>query len=170
MSDIVVVVGFQAEEVARTVLKSRPDAIIAVNHNFADTGTAASLRLGATFAKGEVIGLDGDLLISRASLELFFDSKHTLIGITEIVTKEPHSVSLNNGFVDEFDTETDTGWEWCGPVALSKSDCLNLGDRHIYQGLIKLLPIAAVAVDAVEIDFPNDIERAKVWINRQDEF
>ena len=68
IDDIIVVVGFQAEEVARTVWKTRPDAIIAINHEFADKGTAASLRLGATLAQSEIVGLDGDLLICFVKL------------------------------------------------------------------------------------------------------
>jgi choline kinase len=170
VKDIVVVVGFQAEEVARTVWKIRPDALIAINHDFAATGTAASLRLGAKLAQDEVIGLDGDLLISRESLKPFLESKHPLIGIVETASQEPHSVALNNGFVDEFDVHHDSGWEWCGPVALSKIDCLKMGDRHVYQGLINLLPIAAMQVNAIEIDYPSDLERAKEWISKQDEF
>ena len=170
ISDIVVVVGFQAEEVARTVWKTRPDALIAINHNFADTGTAASLRLGATLAQEEVVGLDGDLLISKESLKPFLDSKYPTIGIMETASQAPHSVRLNNGFVVEFDAKPDSGWEWCGPVALPKIDCLRLGDKHVYQGLINLLPIQAVPVDAVEIDYPYDLERAKEWITKQNDF
>jgi choline kinase len=170
VNDIIVVVGFQAEEVARTVWKSRPDALIAINHEFENTGTAASLRLGATLAQTEIVGLDGDLLISRESLKPFMETKHPMIGIVETISQEPHSVILKNGYVEGFDVEIESGWEWCGPVALSRNDCLNLGEKHIYQGLIAMLPILAAPVNAVEIDYPNDIARAEDWITKQSDF
>ena len=167
VKDLVIVVGYQGKEVAREVLKKRPDALIALNHDFANTGTAASLKLGAALGENRVVGLDGDLLIARDSLMPFLVSDRNLIGVMEIQSRDAHLVKYVNGFVEEFDTKEKTDWEWSGPINMPKNECMELGNKHVYQGLINSLPIAAVPIQAIEIDYQSDIARAEDWIGRQ---
>jgi len=170
VKDVVVVVGYQGKEVAREVWKKRPDALIALNHQFATTGTAASLKLGAAIAPDRVVGLDGDLLIARDSLTPFLVSDQTLIGVMEHQSQDAHLVRFVNGFVEEFDTEVKSNWEWSGPINLSKDECKELGEKHVYQGLINSLPIPAIPIQAIEIDYQSDIARAEDWIRHQNVF
>lgn len=165
--DIIVVVGFRAEQVAMEVWNNRPDAIVAINHRYKTTGTACSLRLGASVASERVVGLDGDVLLSQASIDTFLNSQKNLLGVMALSSKNPHMVKIVKNFVTEFDTNDNTGWEWTGPVTLSKLECKDIGDGHVYQGLLGLLPIQAVKVEGIELDYPEDISRCEHWLDGQ---
>lgn len=168
--DIVVVVGFQGRELANEVWKFRPDVMIAINHDFLTTGTAASLRAGARVAKERVVGLDGDVLISRESLRFFLESNEDLLGVMNISSNDPHKVKYSEGLVHEFDTAVPTEWEWSGPLSIPKKRCMELGNGHVYEGLKNQLPIKGVPIDGIEIDYPQDIQRAEDWISGQIEY
>jgi choline kinase len=170
VKNLVIVVGYQGQEVAREVWKHRPDALIALNHEFANTGTAASLKVGAALAESRVVGIDGDLLISRQSLKPFLESNQTLIGIVESQSRDAHLVKYVRGCVEEFDTKEESNWEWSGPINVSKNECMDLGEKHVYQGLKSILPIPALPIEGIEIDYQSDIPRAEDWISRQNEF
>ena len=167
VQDIVVVVGFQGRELANEVWKFRPDVTIAINHDFSTTRTAASLRIGARVAKERVIGLDGDVLVSQESLRFFLESNEDLLGIMKVGSTDPHKVKYSEGLVWEFDTDAPTEWEWTGPLSISKTRCMEIGDGHVYEGLKNQLPIKGVPIDGIEIDYPQDIQRAEDWISAQ---
>jgi choline kinase len=165
--EVIVVVGFKADEVAREVWNSRPDAIIVLNHRFQTTGTASSLSLGARISSERLVGLDGDVLLSRASLNQFLNSDENLLGVMGLSSNNPHKVKIENDFVTEFDTSEHSDWEWTGPVNISKFACKNIGDGHIYQGLSSLLPIRAMVVDGIELDYFDDISKCEEWLDGQ---
>lgn len=164
---VIVVVGYKAELVAREVWKTRTDSIVVINHRFETTGTASSLRLGAKISSERLIGLDGDVLLSPASLDRFLHSDENLLGVSEVSSINPHMVKIENDFVTEFDTLEDSNWEWTGPVSISKSECKDLGDGHVYQGLSSLLPIKAYKIDGIELDYATDILRCEEWLGKK---
>lgn len=168
--DIVVVVGFKAKELARHVWTIRPDAKIAINHDFASTGTAASMAIGAKIASDRVFGLDGDVLISNSTLDKFMQSQKNLLGVMPLQSKKSHPVLIKDDHIVEFDTNIPTNWEWTGPFMLERKIVLELGSAHVYQGLKSLLPLRSLVVDGVELDYVEDLPEVERWIGEQNQF
>ena len=164
VENIVVVVGFQGRELSRIVKQLRPDATIVENPAYQKTKTAASLVIGAAHLKGRVVALDGDILIAKESLDLFLNSDTDLLGILKTESVEPHLVLFEEGFIKEFNYLKSSGFEWVGPLNMSQENCLKLGSGHVFEGLTNFLPLPAIEVDLVEIDFPTDLERAEKWL------
>jgi choline kinase len=164
VEDIVVVVGFKGAELSDVVKKIRPDAKIVENPNFQTTKTASSLVIGAGLAKERVVALDGDILISNKSLDIFLSSDNDLLGVMKTESVEPHGVLLEDGLLKEFYDSKSSEFEWVGPLNISRENCLKLGSGHVFEGLTNFLPLPAVEVDLVEIDFPIDLERAEKWL------
>jgi hypothetical protein len=48
---------------------------------------------------------------------------------------------------------------------LDRDFCLKLGKGHIYEGLINHLPIEAIEVNGIEIDYHEDISKAEEWLS-----
>lgn len=158
------VVGFQGLELSRVVKEIRPDAKIVENPNFQTTKTASSLVIGASLSKERVVGLDGDILITKESLDLFLASNNDLLGIMKTESVEPHGVLLEGGLIKQFHHSKSSEFEWVGPLNISRENCLKLGSGHVFEGLTNFLPLPAVEVDLVEIDFPIDLGRAEKWL------
>jgi choline kinase len=165
--EVIVVVGFRAKQVAREAWNTRPDAIVVLNHRYQSTGTASSLRLGARISTERLVGLDGDVLLSKASLKTFLNSHENLLGIMALSSHIPHKVKIEKDFVMEFDTPENSDWEWTGPINISKLECENIGDSHVYLGVTKLLPMRAMKVDGIELDYQDDILRCEEWLDGQ---
>jgi choline kinase len=165
--ELILVVGFKAELVAREAWNTRSDAIVVINHRFQNTGTASSLSLGAQISTERLVGFDGDILLSKACLDKFLSTNENLIGIMPISSHDAHKVKLENDLVLEFDTLEYSNWEWTGPVNISRHDCRNIGEGHVYQGISRLLPMKAIILDGVELDYPSDILRCEEWLDNQ---
>jgi choline kinase len=164
VEDIIVVVGFQGAKLSHMVKEIRSDAKILENPNFQTTKTASSLVIGAGLSKERVVGLDGDILISKESLNEFLASNNDLLGVMKTESVEPHGVLLEGGLIKQFHHSKSSQFEWVGPLNISREDCLKLGSGHVFEGLRNFLPLPAVEVDLVEIDFPIDLERAEKWL------
>jgi choline kinase len=164
VEDIIVVVGFQGAKLSHMVKEIRSDAKIVENPNFQTTKTASSLVIGAGLSKERVVGLDGDILITKESLDLFLASNKDLLGIMKTESVEPHGVLLEGGLVKQFNHSKSSKFEWVGPLNISRENCLKLGSGHVFEGLTHFLPLPAVEVDLVEIDFPIDLGRAEKWL------
>jgi choline kinase len=165
--ELIVVVGFRAEQVAREVWSPRPDAIVVLNHQYRTTGTASSLSLGSKIASERLVGLDGDVLLSKASINTFLNSHENLLGIMPLSSNNPHKVKIEKDFLTEFDTTEKSDWEWTGPINISKFECMDIGDRHVYQGLSNYLPMKAIKVDGIELDYLEDVLRCEDWLDGQ---
>ena len=165
--ELIVVVGFKAELVAREVWITRTDAIVVINHRFQNSGTASSLSLGARICSERVVGLDGDVLLSKASLDKFLSTNENLLGVMQISSYDAHKVKFENELILEFDTSENSNWEWTGPISISRNDCKNIGEGHVYQGISNLLPMKGTIVDGVELDYPSDVLKCKDWLDGQ---
>ena len=66
----------------------RSDVIFAFNHDYATTGTAASLAHGAHGADGDVISLDGDLLVHPDHFRLFLEAPRPCLGVGPATTTD----------------------------------------------------------------------------------
>lgn len=173
--DIRVVVGFRAEDVINDALQIRRDITFVMNHHYAETGTMASLALGARYGKKRIVSVDGDLLLPPGILTKFCRRQSRCIGITPGKTEEGIKVEYSsNGerkFVKRFVSNTKSKalkMEWSGLLNLPKHYLLNeqeegLGDEHVYFVIEKQLPIEAVVINCFEIDTPKDYENALIW-------
>jgi choline kinase len=172
VDDVVVVVGYQAEQVIEAVRPLRPDAIFAFNHDYATTGTAASLAKGCRGATGDVISLDGDLLVHPEDFDDFLRAPRPCLGVAPATTTHAvHArvVGENGSTAVVGFNEVGDGLEWTGllrvPGALvEEAEAGHATRGHVFEMLAPHLPMQALHVRAREIDTPADYDRALEWL------
>jgi choline kinase len=172
VDDVVVVVGHQAEDVIDVVSGSRPDAVFAFNHDYSTTGTAASLVLGAHGAPGDIISLDGDLLVHPEDFRGFVESRDPCLGVAPANTTDAviaHVEDRSGAPAVTSFSRQGPGLEWTGLLRIpsrvlheARGDATAHG--HVYELLTPHLPLAGRHVRAREIDTPDDYDRAVEWI------
>jgi choline kinase len=165
---IVIVVGYQASEVMRTVLEKRSDAVFIVNHDYRTTNTLHSLKMGACALDEPFISLDGDLLPTPEAVRTIAHAPCPCIGIKKTYSEEPVCVELGQrrmvtGFTREF-----REYEWTGLAKLHSRDVAEAeGAEYVYQAVERILPVSSVEVDCVEIDTIRDLQEAEKWMKEQ---
>lgn len=162
--EVIVVVGFKGRELADTVKKIRPDSVVVINHNFMQTKTAGSFTLGSKFGGKRLVSLDGDLLTTRATLNKFIYSEINLLGLSRVQSVTPVYTEVLKDNVINFSYEVPTNYEWTGLANLSQELSQNLGDKHMFQGIQKFLPMNFVEINCIEIDEISDLYRMEKWI------
>jgi choline kinase len=170
--DIVVVVGHQARDVIDVVSTLRRDVVFAFNHEYATTGTAASLALGCRGARGDVISLDGDLLVHPGDFHAFLAADGSCLGVAPPTTTDAvyTSVSEHDGVASATGfSRSGPGLEWTGLLRVPGEVVQAAHDErrtagHVYEMLLPHLPIPVRDVRAREIDTPADYERAVEWM------
>ncbi len=168
--DVVVVVGYMADAVIEVIRDLRKDITIALNHQFAFTGTAASLAKGSRVAGDWVVSLDGDLLIDREDFYRIAAHDGACLGILPTQSSEPVCVRLseNGDQIIDMSQAWVSQWEWSGVIRAPRADVINFGSLHVYQGAISSLPMAYEVVNCVEIDHPSDISLAEQWLDQRE--
>lgn len=168
VEDVVFVVGYQARKVIDAVLGYRTDVAFAFNRDYKTTGTAASLALGCHGAPGDIVSLDGDLLVHPDDFRAFTAAPGACIGVAPPTTSDAVYATVRDGAATSFNRAGD-GLEWTGLLRVA-------GDRvaaaretggtrgHVYEMLAPALPIPAREVRAREIDTPEDYDRAVAWL------
>lgn len=165
VEDVVVVAGFRSQLVIDLLREVRPDARVALNHEFTSTGTAASVAKGAALASGWVVSLDGDLLVREADLRAVLDHPGPCLGLTPARSKAPVWARVEaDGTVADLSQERAAEWEWSGLVKLPAEQARALGRGHVFHGLLGALPLPSRTVDCVEIDDLDDLEEAERWV------
>lgn len=164
--EVIVVVGYEGQRVVSLIRDVRPTTIVAFNHEFASTGTAASASKGSLVASDDVVLLDGDLLVDTADFMDFLDGPRKCLGLTTTRSANPVCARLDasGGLVVELSQEWHTPWEWSGLVKLPRTEATRIGTKHVFQGLSKFLPMTHQTIDCVEIDYPEDLELAETWL------
>jgi choline kinase len=173
--DVVCVVGFQAEEVIATVCAVRSDVTFVFNHDFATTGTAASLAMGSRWKTGSIVSLDGDLLVHPTDFAGFVEASEPTIGICEPLSADPVFVDCYQNdeglWAKQFSrTVFGTGaYEWTGLVNISASriqasDARGDAKHHVYEMMEREMPMKAKLVRCREIDTPEDHREAEAWL------
>ena len=165
VSDVRIVVGYQAQKVIQTVLSYRKDVKFLFNMDYETTQTGSSFSLGAKDAKDFVIALDGDLLVHPDDMKSFLSRDEELIGGSNDgdFTDNPVLMTLDaSKSVTEFSRERGT-LEWTG-LAQLKSERIKPADKFVYQLIEPLLPVKAAQIRTKEIDTPNDLKNAENWI------
>ncbi|HEY6780281.1 MAG TPA: NTP transferase domain-containing protein [Thermoleophilaceae bacterium] len=172
VDDVVVVVGHQAEDVISVVSQARCDVAFAINHEYATTGTAASLALGCRGARGDVISLDGDLLVHPEDFRRLLDADGACLGVAPPNTTDAvlTTVEQRDGVrsATAFSREGE-GLEWTGLLRFSGQEIEQAQARHgarghVFEMLTPHLPIPVQDVRAREIDTPADYDRALAWV------
>jgi SAM-dependent methyltransferase len=167
VDDVVVVAGYRSQLVIDLLREVRPDARIALNHEFTSTGTAASVAKGAALATGWVLSLDGDLLVREQDLRAVIDHPGACLGLTPARSKAPVWARVEqDDVVTALSQEDATEWEWSGLVKLPAEAARGLGRGHVFRGLIDALPLTSRVVDCVEIDDLDDLRFAEQWATR----
>jgi len=153
--DLIVVVGCQAPDIMRTVLEKLPDAVFAVNHDSQNAGLLQSMAMGVNFLREPFIYLDGNSLVSLTAIQAMQEARCPSIAIRRTYSESPVGVRMGTGDhageVIGFTLEPQE-YEWIGLAKLdpqhikgaSEADC-------VYKALERFLPIAAVEVDAAEV-------------------
>lgn len=162
--NIVVVVGFRGRELTDQIWQLRRDVLIAVNHEYQHTGSAHSFVIGSRVAASRVLSLDGDLLVETKDLFRFIHSADNLVGVAPKKSKLPVLVKLQDSIACEMDFDLESNVEWTGLLCIEKDKAIQLGSAHIFQGLKNFLPMKTLPINCFEIDEPEDILEAEIWL------
>jgi len=166
VKDVRVVVGYQADNVIKHVMKDRSDIIFVFNHDYFRTKTGTSLYLGSRFAKDYVIAWDGDLVIHPNDVKKCLKTKE-YIGCSHPLRSDTIFVELRNDKKVIKFTKKIKKYEWTGPACIKRSKIrFTLG--HVYTILKKYLPLRANIIRAFDIDTYQDYEEAKKIMKRWD--
>ncbi len=168
IEDLRIVIGYQAKDVIKEVLKYRKDVIFCYNHNYFETKTGASFYLGARHANEYVIEYDGDLLVHPEDMKKLLSIDGEYIAYSDKSSDEAVYVRTNeNGDVLSFSRESGD-FEWTGPACIQR-DKIKYSSGNVYNQLEPYLPLKGIKIRACDIDTYEDYQRAvntiKRWYN-----
>ena len=164
VSDVRVVVGYQAEKVIECVNKHRRDVIFVYNHNYMNNGTGASVSLAAKYAKKYVLTIDGDVLMHPDDMKKILSIDHEFVGVCTPSTDDPVLVKLGDNDEVEAFLRGEGEYEWTG-ITMLETRRMRYTDGHTYQIIEPILPLKYEFIREKEIDTPNDYEHAIMWIS-----
>ena len=175
IADLVVAIGYQAEDVRREVVARRPDARFVYNERFSSTGTASSLCLAARSCAGPVLSLDGDMLVHPDDLERLLSAPRPCIGLSPVQSNAPVLVEVRREPGDGEEratrflyqvppTDPASCYEWTGLVVFDSAELSLDAEGHVFQMITPLLPCHTVHVRCCEIDFPDELPQMQKWI------
>lgn len=161
VSDIRIVVGFQAERLIEVVNRERKDIMYAFNYDFQSTGQAESLSKALIGLKKYTVIVDGDALYNPEDLLELLSYKGECLGICPIYSDEPIYANTSNEYVTELNENYGEVEYSC--IAKVLSDNLKKSKGQVYEMLNKLLPIHSITVRTRDIDTPDDYNRLIEW-------
>lgn len=163
VEDIRVVIGYQAGNVVKEVLKTRKDVIFVYNHDYFNTKTGASFYLGARDANEYVIEWDGDLLVHPDDVKLILGTQGEFICYSDISSDEAVYVRTDKrGNVTSFVKESGD-YEWTGPVCIKKTK-FRYTPGNVFEQIEPCLPLKGIKVRAYDIDTYDDYRRVVKFI------
>lgn len=159
IDDLRIVIGYQANDVIREVLKYRKDVVFVYNHDYFATKTGTSFYLGSKDANEYVLEWDGDLLVHPDDITKILETPGEFLGYSHISSDDAVFVKTReNGDVCAFSTEQGD-YEWTGPACVKK-DKLKYTSGHVYGMLEPYLPLPGLLIRANDIDTYDDFQRA----------
>ena len=172
---IIIVTGYREELISEYCEKHFRNVIIARNPDFATTNTAYSLSLGARFAVGKTIFLDGDLLLEKKSLARFFQlaqSSELLLGVAHTKTDQPvYANCVSDPFggleVIGFSRGNTSEYEWANLV-VGPQNLMDSAKHYVFEKLTERLPLQAALIAVEEVDTPQDMLRAEAAVKAWD--
>ncbi len=163
VEDLRIVVGYQAADVVKEVLKYRQDVIFVYNHNYFDTKTGASFYLGSKHANEYVVAWDGDLLVHPNDIKKILNTDDEFICYSNVVSDDVVFVNTDkNGEVLSFSRENGE-YEWTGPVCIKKKK-LEYTSGNVFNLLIPYLPMKGMKIEAYDIDTYDDYKRVLEFV------
>ncbi len=172
VSVIHLVVGYREEMVVEYCSLHHRDVVVVRNPDFRTTNTAYSLSKGAQHLSGKVLYLDGDLLISAASLKKFLvaaKQQDILVGLTN--AKSENAVFVHGEEKDdyinisEFSREHQTKFEWANIIA-APNDLMHGASGYVFERLIEHLPLEGYMLELAEVDTPDDLSAAQQFAHQ----
>jgi choline kinase len=158
VDDIRVVVGFQASDVVKEVLKYRRDVIFIYNHDYFHTKTGASFFLGARDANNFVVEWDGDLLVHPDDVKKILSVPGEFICYSEITSDEAVYVRTNEAMEVTGFSRINGSFEWTGPACIDKRK-LRYTAGNVFEMLQPHLPMKGIKIEAYDIDTVDDFKR-----------
>jgi len=163
VEDIRIVIGYQASDVVKEVLKVRKDVIFVYNHDYFNTKTGASFYLGSKDANDYVIEWDGDLLVHPDDVKKILNTEGEFIGYSDISSDEAVYVKTDGkGEVLAFSRENGD-YEWTGPACIKKSK-VKFTTGNVFEQIEPYLPIKGLKIRAYDIDTYDDYKRVEQFI------
>jgi choline kinase len=167
-----VVVGYREELIIDLCARNHRDVVIVRNPDFRTTNTARSMALGAQAYSGKVLFMDGDLLISPASLTTFIEQSSRedwLMGVAPTTSENAVGVKrdIATATVSEFTNDEITTHEWAN-VFSGPARALDRAENYVFEELRLHLPMPAFELDLCEIDTVADLDRARAFGKKLD--
>ena len=167
--NIILVVGYKSKLVIEKVRSISQKVTICFNREYLKTKTGASLVCGAKFASKNLITIDGDTLFKSDDLKtLAIQESSTIVTSnqmsTDAVLAQRHK--LHDNLISNLGFSLNSSLEWAGIAKLTRDEALQVGQGHVFEGLIKLLPMNFLVFDTFEVDYPEDLTQASIWIKR----
>ncbi|MDR0811262.1 MAG: NTP transferase domain-containing protein [Paludibacter sp.] len=160
IEDLRIVVGYQANEVIREVLKYRKDVTFVFNHRYFETKTGTSFYLGARHAGEFALEWDGDLLVHPDDVNKILSEEGEFICYADKTSDEAVFVKVDSaGNVLSFSRE-EGDYEWTGPACIKREKLLEkYSHNHVFNQLEPYLPMRGIKVRAYDIDTYDDYQR-----------
>jgi choline kinase len=159
VEDLRIVVGYEAKDVIKEVLRHRKDVIFVHNHNYFDTKTGASFYLGAKDANEYVIEWDGDLLVHPDDVKKCLEAEGEYVAYSPTVSSEAVFVKTNEaGDVLSFSRENGD-FEWTGPACI-KRDKVKWTSGNVFNQIEEYLPMRGLKIRAQDVDTYEDYQKA----------
>ncbi len=163
VEDVRIVIGYQAKDIVKEVLRYRSDVIFIYNHNYFDTKTGASFYLGSRHANEYVIEWDGDLLVHPGDAKKILSQDGEFICYADISSDEAVFVQTNEkGEVLAFSREQGN-FEWTGPACI-KRDHLQYTPGNVYEQFEPYLSMRGLKITAYDIDTYEDYKRVTEFV------
>ncbi len=163
VEDVRIVIGYQAKDVVKEVLKHRKDVIFVYNHEYFSTKTGASFYLGACHAFDYVVEWDGDLLVHPDDVKLLLNEPGEFIGYSDITSDEAVFVKTDQqGNVLAFSRESGD-YEWTGPACLERRK-IHFTQGNVFEQIEPHLPIKGLKIRAYDIDTYEDYKRVSEFV------
>lgn len=164
--NVAVVVGYRKNYVIDEILTHRNNVTLIINNNWEKTNTAYSLSMGCELFDGLVLTIDGDTLFTRDDVRKMIHHEMA-IGVTTPMSDEGVFVNINkNNQVLGFTRNQNTGLEWSGMSVMPSQTYLGRQNCFVYEIIDKTLPVHAQKIDLIEIDTPQDLQRAREWVKK----
>lgn len=158
VTDLRLVIGFQASEIIEEVMKERRDVIFCYNHRYFETKTGASYYLGARHANRETVEWDGDLLVHPDDVRMLLQTPGEYICYSDITSEDTVCVRTDEeGRVLSFSREGGD-YEWTGPACMYKEH-LTYSSQNVFNMFEPFCPMRGIKVRAYDIDTYNDYLR-----------
>jgi choline kinase len=168
VENVIMIVGFKEKEVIDYVKSIRKDVIFVRNPDYSKTTIIHSLYLASLLLKGQhFLTLDADLYLEKKSFMQFMDyccrANGCVIGVTRAHSENPvFTHSDMDGMLTYFSRSQRSDFEFSGIVFWKNInlDLHSAKQEFVYQILQDHLPIQSCKIESIEIDTPNDYERA----------